>query len=224
MRAISRTGFRSFLLPTHTNASVRLSCTALVIVLSTLGCAGRSVAVAQSATIVLLVRHAERASQDGNANLSPEGSARAEDLAGIARTLGVSVIYTTDLCRTAQTGHPAAVALGAPLRIVATGSSAAGLDSCTPPIVASRQTAGDLSAEDLAKKILADHAGRTVLVVGHSNTVPALMGALLGASACPGPIPLEAGRCVLPEDAYGDLFVVRVASGDVGVEHRRFGN
>ena len=189
-----------------------------------LGCAGRSVAPVQSETVVVLVRHAERASQDANANLSPEGLARAEELASIAQTLGVSAIYTTDLCRTAQTGHPAAVVLGVPLRVVATGSTGAGLASCTPAIGVRQEAAGSLSADALAQRILTDHAARTVLVLGHSNTVPALMGALLGASACPGHIPLEEGRCVLREDEYGDVFVVRIAAGDVAVDRRRFGN
>lgn len=173
---------------------------------------------------MLLVRHAERASQEGNANLSPQGFTRAEHLAGTAQAMGAAVVYTTDLCRTAQTGQPAALAANAPLRVLATGSTGAGLTSCSPAIVAQQEAAGALSAEALAQQILIEYAGRTVLVVGHSNTVPALLGALIGESACPGSIPLEAGRCVLREDAYGDLFVVRIASGNAAVEHKRYGN
>jgi phosphohistidine phosphatase SixA len=224
MRAFSRSRFLRSLLPTHTNAPGRLSCTALAIVLGALGCAGRSAASGPSETVVLLVRHAERASQDGNANLSPEGFARADRLAASVRHLGVSAVYTTDLCRTAQTGQPTALAGDIPLRVVATGSSAANLDSCSPAVQARREPAGRLSAAALAQQILTDHAGSTVLVVGHSNTVPAIMEALTGESACPGIIPLEAGTCVLPEHAYGDLFVVRVVSGGAAVEHRQFGS
>ena len=50
---------------------------------------------------------------------------------------------------------------------------------------------------EAAKEIHATYAGRTVLVVGHSNTVPAIVAALSGRTIDP-----------IPDDRYGDVYVV----------------
>jgi phosphohistidine phosphatase SixA len=74
-----------------------------------------------------------------------------------AATAEVSAIYTTQYKRTQQTAQPLATRLGVPLtKVEITRENAAGY------------------AAALAKEILAKHAGRTVLIVGHSNTVPQL--------------------------------------------------
>lgn len=172
-----------------------------------------------------MTRHAERASDAANADLSPAGRERAEALAAIARAHAVRAVYTTDLCRTAQTGEPAARATGSPLRVVSTGSGAAGLDACTPALSVPRAAAGGAAPADVATDIRTRFAGGAVLVVGHSNTVPALIEALTGRSPCPSLIPLDGRqRCFLDEAAYGDVFVVHLpAAGDAHVELRRAG-
>ncbi len=53
----------------------------------------------------------------------------------------------------------------------------------------------------LAREILAKHAGGIVVVVGHSNTVPAVVQALGGAA-----VP------EIPEREYHNLFVVVIPS------------
>ncbi len=207
----------------QTNDRVGRSCTRLslgLLLLGSVACAAR----APDGQVFLLVRHAERASSDANANLSAPGLDRAAALAPIAAGYGVTAIYTTDLCRTAQTALPAATRLGLSLHVFGTGSSAAGLDTCTPGIAAERVPAGPASASTAAARLLAETTGAT-LVVGHSNTVPELIGALAGESACPRWIPLDADRCILPESAYGDLFVLRIVPGrQPTLETSRFGS
>ena len=68
------------------------------------------------------------------------------------------------------------------------------------------------------------HAGRVVLVAGHSNTVPGIAAAL-GAEICPTLIPMSGiMTCALPDDAYGDLFILRVVAGrPTTIERARFG-
>ncbi len=117
---------------------------------------------------VILVRHAERADvQNNDPGLSPAGKIRAIALAETLKDAGVTAILTTALQRTIQTAQPIAA-----------------LRQITPQVVALQRTGqgshidavvAAIRAPDLAKNAV-------VLVVGHSNTVPAIVGALGGPS------------------------------------------
>ena len=134
-------------------------------------------------TVVLLVRHAEKAAQPPqDPPLTEKGTARAQALVSIARDADVKAIITTEFVRTRTTAEPTAAALG-----------------INPDVVKA-------STPDHAKAVAAEvlkHPGQTVLVVGHSNTVPAIVGAL-GA-----PRPKD-----LCDSQYDQLFVVVL--GDAG--------
>jgi len=112
-------------------------------------------------TVVLVVRHAEKAPGTGDVPLSDAGLARAAAIAVIGKDAGVEAIITTQFARTRQTGLPLATALG-----------------ITPEVV---PATADLAqhAADVASAVRR-HAGQVVLVVGHSNTVPAIVAALGG--------------------------------------------
>jgi len=134
-------------------------------------------------TVVLLVRHAEKAAQPPqDPPLSEAGAARAQALVGVARDAGVTAIITTQYERTRKTAEPTATAL-----------------HVTPEVV---EAGAVQHAKAVADQIL-KHPGGTVLVVGHSNTVPAIVGAL-GA-----PRPRD-----LCDSEYDQLFVVVI--GDAG--------
>jgi broad specificity phosphatase PhoE len=135
-------------------------------------------------TVVLLVRHAEKAAQPTqDPPLTDAGSARARALVQVARDAGVTAIVTTQFDRTRKTAEPTAVALRIRPEIVEAGPVAP-------------------HAKAVADRVL-EHAGGTVLVVGHSNTIPAIIGAL-GA-----PQPRD-----LCDSEYDQLFVVVI--GDTG--------
>ena len=108
---------------------------------------------ASSTTTVVLVRHAEKlAEPPDDPPLSPEGQHRAKALAGWMADSGVQTIYVSQFRRTRETAEPVAKRTGA--EIVA------------------------LPADDLSgvmKQLRGKHRGETVLVVGHSNTIPALI-------------------------------------------------
>lgn len=176
-------------------------------------------------TTVIVVRHAERASQDPNSDLSPAGLARAAALVPLVTGRGVAAIYTTEFCRTGQTAEPSAVALGIPLYVAAIGSRAGGLDGCNPAIRSERIPVESASTPaTLARRILDAHPGGTVLVIGHSNTVPALVEALGGPTQCGGVLPRAEGACNLAEDVFHHVFIVRVTEGVVPtVEHLSVG-
>jgi len=135
-------------------------------------------------TVVLLVRHAEKAAEPAaDPPLTEGGKARAEALVAVTRGAGVNAIVTTQYDRTRSTAAPSAAAL-----------------NITPHVL----NAGPLAqhAKAVAEQVK-KHAGGTVLVVGHSNTIPAIIGAL-GATQ-----PRD-----LCDSEYDALFVVVL--GDTG--------
>lgn len=154
----------------------------------------RALVAREPATVVLVVRHAERAPGTGDVPLSEAGQARAQALAQVGRDAGVQVIIHTQFQRTRLTAEPLATALG------------------ITPIVVSTQ--GDAGAHVAAVAAAArQQRGKTVLVVGHSNTVPAIVAALGG--------PRLPDLC---DATYDNLFVVVLDSeGGVRTVRSHFG-
>ncbi|MDH3403945.1 MAG: histidine phosphatase family protein [Acidobacteriota bacterium] len=154
--------------------------------------------LAAEETLLLLARHAEKEAETGNPDLSPRGLERAEALAGVAESWRARAVYATDFCRTAQTALPLARRLGVPIVVQRSGSPAAGLDGCSPPISAPVFFLDpvDRSAEGLLRWVLEQHAGQAVLIVGHSNTVPEMLSAL------------GVGEFEIADDQYDRLFLV----------------
>ncbi len=196
-----------------------------------LACATRVAApgpdTAGAPTTVLVVRHAEKDPASTPTNLDAEaGLPRARALAAIAEREGVAAIYSTPFCRTVQTAQPSAKALALPIHLLVEAGLGDDLGRCAPPIEARTVAVGGAFAPPAqAARLLGEHRGRTVLVVGHSNTVPALVEALGATSLCPALVPRDdAGRCELPEERYGDLFTVRVeAAGGAELDAATYG-
>jgi broad specificity phosphatase PhoE len=165
--------------------------------LSVLVCATAVVAgtvpVRAQTTTVILVRHAEKGDAPANdPGLTEAGAARARALMAIARDAGVTAVITTQFARTRETARPAAEALG-----------------ITPEVA---RAGGGAHAQDVARMVQA-HAGGVVLVVGHSNTIPAIVAAL----GAPQPPPI----C---DSEYDNLYVVTIpASGSAREIRARYG-
>jgi phosphohistidine phosphatase SixA len=174
--------------------SAKLRAAALgALVLVTPGAVSRSAGSAD--TVVLVVRHAEKAGPTGDVPLSEAGRARALALVPIGRAAGVSAIITTQFQRTRQTAAPLADALG-----------------ITAEVANVQGTVPD-HASAIAAMVKQRHAGQSVLVVGHSNTVPAIVHALGGSK-----------RPDICDEIYDDLFTVIVAAdGSARVVHGRYG-
>ena len=144
--------------------------------------------VAHAQKLVLLVRHAERAdggvpastpmTSPADPPLSAAGEARAARLATMLADAGITAIYTTEFKRTQDTAKP----LAAKLNVSATVSAST-------------------DAAALVAKIKADHPRDVVLIVGHSNTVPALIKAFGGPDVKIG------------DQEYDNLFVVVPETG-----------
>jgi broad specificity phosphatase PhoE len=108
-------------------------------------------ASSQDTGTVFLVRHAEKASSARDATLSSQGRKRAECLARTLGDAGVQVIFATGFVRTQETAKPLAKKLG--------------LKAVT---VEYRDIPG------LVEK-LRTMSEKTVLVVAHSDTLPAII-------------------------------------------------
>lgn len=145
--------------------------------------AGASSAQAPSTTVIV-VRHAEKAAQPaGDPPLTAEGQARAQALAAALKDAGVNAVITTQFARTRETGAPTAEEF-----------------HLTPNVVPATGSVADV-ASAVAAAVM-QHAGGTVLVVGHSNTVAEIVAAL-GAKQ-------PADLC---DAEYDAMFVVTVAWG-----------
>jgi broad specificity phosphatase PhoE len=135
-------------------------------------CALVSIATAQST--IFIVRHAEKADSSKDPDLSTAGHARAEALAKMFKDANITAIYATEFKRTQKTAAPLSRALGIEVTI------------------------RPAKATDFALQLRTVHGN--ALVVGHSDTIPALIKEL-GISE-----PINIG-----DNDYDNLFVVVLA-------------
>ncbi len=137
----------------------------------------------QATTTMIFVRHAERAGPSADdPGLTPAGQRRAAEL---ARQLvdadvvaGVDAIYSTPFRRTKETAQPVADALDLAINIYDPSDD----------------------DEELVDKMVRDHKGKIILVVGHSNTLPTMIAAL-GASKKVPPI---------AEMEYDNIYIISI--------------
>jgi broad specificity phosphatase PhoE len=156
-------------------------------------CVGAIVAVLMSVTAaaqqtVIFVRHAERA--DGGAGtpsmtgapadplLSAAGEARAAKLATMLADAGIKGIYTSEFKRTQDTAKPLASKLGLAIEVVPS-----------------------KDASGLAAKIKAAHPRDSVLIIGHSNTIPELIRAFGGP------------EIKIADDEYSGIYILTPSTG-----------
>ena len=105
-------------------------------------------------TTIILVRHAERASQALDSQLSHAGFTRAKELARVLADVNVSAIYATEFIRTQETVAPLAE------------------ERHLKPVIL--QT-GDNYPRDLIADINEHHKNQTVVVASHSDTIPKIL-------------------------------------------------
>jgi len=136
----------------------------------------------QATTTVIFVRHAEKALlPEGDPALSPAGERRVAEL---TRQLvdadvvaGIDAVYSTPFRRTEETVRPVAEALGLTVH------------SYDPT-----------NTEEIMERIVKEHKGKIILVVGHSNTVPALIGNMGASKKVPD----------IAENEYDNIYIVSI--------------
>jgi phosphohistidine phosphatase SixA len=146
--------------------------------------------VTTKGTTAILIRHAERlATPVDDPHLSAAGKARAKLLIHVLGQANISAIYTSEFIRTIETAEPLANVLG------------------LSPIQAT-------DAQDIKKDILLNHALETVLVVGHTNTVPEVI-RLLG----------DNSGYEIGDDEFDNMFVATVLSeSEVRITRLKYGD
>jgi len=140
---------------------------------------------------LVVVRHAEKAA-DGSDDppLTDAGRRRAALLADILGTPRLQAVYATSFRRTQQTAAPTA-----------------GINGLSVTSYDAKQPAQDFVAE-----LRRAHAAGRVLVVGHSNTVPAIVAKLCACEIAP-----------MSEHEYDRLSIVYIdAGGRARLEQRRY--
>jgi broad specificity phosphatase PhoE len=140
---------------------------------------------AQSKKTIILVRHAEKetsaAMDNGDPPLSPEGVKRAEKLRKLAGKYRPGAIYSTDYKRTRATVEPIAKKRHLEVEIYDAKNS-----------------------EQLIERIMKSRTKR-VIIVGHSNTIPALVNLLTKKELFKN----------LDDAEYGTVWVVRLRDGQL---------
>ncbi len=151
------------------------------------------VVAAPPATIIYLVRHAEKDLTPGLTDppLTPAGEARAQALRQQLARRHPAALFTTDTRRTRATLAPLAQATG-----------------LMPLVYSAKEPAA------LAARIKQEYAGRTVVVVGHSNTLLPLLTEL----------GVQAPMTEIKDEEYGYLFKVELREGKpAGLKVSRYG-
>ena len=151
---------------------------------------------------VFLVRHAEREDEPRqDPPLKKEGVARSQELAKLLGSAGIKTIITSHLARTKQTAEPLATKLNlTPISIRLRSNSN------NPRLIAEESTT------EVVNKIL-ERSGESVLLVGHSNSLPDVI-KMLGGDTVP----------AIDERKFNDLFIVTVyAKGKAKVVHLKYG-
>ena len=186
-------------------SSRRWSFSHALVLLALGACASAPTPVAarqEGETVAYIVRHAEKATSarpQPDPDLSSDGRLRAQKLAERLERAGITRIIVTNLKRTQQTATP----LATRLNIV------------PETVLVSFPNNVDLvpNHADSVAAAIRRHAGEAILVVGHSNTVPAIIAALGG--------PRFPNIC---DSQYSDLFIVTIpASGTPRVNQLHYG-
>jgi broad specificity phosphatase PhoE len=144
-----------------------------------------------SITTLFLVRHAEK---DGTVwedpGLTPAGTARADELAYILKYVKLDAIYSTPFARTKLTVQPTAEEKGLEVKLYKPND------------------------KGFIKNVLDAYPGKSILIVGHSNTIPRLANELAGRS----------DFSDLDDATYDNLFIASVPTeGKPVVLRIRFG-
>tara|TARA_R110002073_G_scaffold180739_1_gene339096 strand:+ start:2605 stop:3183 length:579 start_codon:yes stop_codon:yes gene_type:complete len=133
-------------------------------------------------TTVILLRHADRA--PFQSDLNEKGVARAKALPAAVADLDINIIYSPDKKRNLDTVAPLIAERGIELRVI--------------------------EVSDVAKRLVEENPGKTVIWVGNTDNLQTVYGLLGGRGH--------------PPNNYGDLFVMQIGeNGPPKIEMRHFG-
>lgn len=133
----------------------------------------------QKTTSIYLIRHAEKVDSSKNPDLSSTGLERAAHWGKIFSDIPFDAIYSTDFKRTKQTAAP--VAANKKVDIILYDAKSLDFD-----------------------KFKTDNLGKTILVVGHSNSTPDFVNKLIKQNV----------YATIDDTTFGNLYIVTL-NGDI---------
>jgi broad specificity phosphatase PhoE len=140
--------------------------------------------IAQSeTTTIYLIRHAEKADNSQNSELSEEGIKRSVRWTKLLEKIPIDIFYTTLTRRAQMTGSTIATSKQKEMIFY------------------------DFSNFSL-KEVIKNHPGKTILIVGHSNTIPKQINHFLGEEIYP----------QIDENEFGNLYTITI-KGDK-IDHK----
>lgn len=143
-------------------------------------------------TTFIVLRHAEKEDAGKDPNLNSSGLLRAEELQYVLSHVNINAIYSTPYNRTRQTVNPLALKKD----------------------IAITEYPAAKPYDRLINEISAANRGKTVVIVGHSNTVPEILKELSN----------NTFETSINEDQYDNLFIVNSPDGqNPNVVHLKYG-
>jgi broad specificity phosphatase PhoE len=130
-------------------------------------------------TTIYLLRHAEKADSTPDTPLSEAGNQRALKWADYFKDIPVEAIYTTNYQRTKQTVAPLATAKG-----------------LSPQFY---------KPEDALADVIAANKGKTIVIAGHSNTIPAAINKVIGKEI----------YTDIAEDEFNNLYKITISGNTI---------
>jgi phosphohistidine phosphatase SixA len=143
---------------------------------------------ANAATTIILMRHAEKELTSDDPPLSAAGKRRAEKLPVWLKKYRPDEFYSTATIRTRQTLEPWARKAGKQIQIY------------------------NAATQQTLAKSLKQKPGKTIVVVGHSNTIPQLVNLLIGTNT----------YSDLPDNEFGKVWIISIKGGKTTVDLRKF--
>ena len=136
-----------------------------------------------AATYVYLMRHAETTGIGGDPDLSPEGMLRVANLQAFFTNVTIDAFFSSHLQRTIQTLEPLATQRGLTVNVVPNGDPT-------------------LTVQEIQAR-----PGQTLMIAGHSNTIPVII-QMLG-----GPM------VTIGESDYSNLYLMVLGAADSQFQH-----
>lgn len=144
-------------------------------------------------TVVIIVRHADKATAHANdPPLTAIGTERAAALAEFLKDAKVGAVLHTPTTRTRETARPTAERFGITPELIPLGPA---------PVIAAA-----------IREMVAKHAGKTILIVGHSNTVMPWIAALGG--------PVRPDLC---DHQYEGIYTLVIGGGQTRLVEATYG-
>jgi broad specificity phosphatase PhoE len=163
----------------------------IALALTLAGCATTPRTPDTTSVTFIVIRHAEKVDASRDPDLSPAGHARAQALAASLGERELAAAYATEFKRTSQTLAPTVQARGLAITPYPAGHP----------------------ATDFAARLRAAHPRGTVLIAGHSNTVPDIVAALCACAVAP-----------MADYEYDRMSIVRLdADGSARLDVTRYG-